>query len=134
MEDKFKLRFYDELNKKMTYVDLIELYGYDSINKHNNDFDYSKFPSSIWLKCTGLKDKHGTLIYEGDIVKNIYNNVSIVKFGNYAEVSDDFFTGLGFYVDDNESFVDQESITMIDLNKFEMIGNIYENPELLKGD
>ena len=71
----------------------------------------------ITMQFTGLKDKNSKEIYEGDIIKtqDDYNSERIieVRFGN-AE----------FYPLANAGRI-QNKI-------FEVIGNIYENPELLK--
>jgi hypothetical protein len=66
------------------------------------------------MQYTGLKDKNGKEIYEGDIVRLIYGP----KFYLYT-VPDDCGCGLRWQID--ESGGEQE-----------VIGNIYENPELLK--
>lgn len=92
------------------------------------------------MQFTGLKDKSNNEIYQGDIVKiRAWGKeyIGIVKFGNhhlYCEggyVSVDAF---GFYVadpDDDDDFIaPDDELTMF--NEMEVIGNIYENPELLR--
>ena len=71
---------------------------------------------------TGLKDKHGKEIYEGDIIKikkqNIFEPTSIIEI--YEEV---VYKNGGFKAGHYDS---------IALIKHEIVGNIHENPELLK--
>lgn len=74
---------------------------------------------------TNLKDKNNVEIYEGDIVKYVDADGSDV-FTNMGEVVYDTF---GF------TFSNRNSVEMNDFAfeyDVEVIGNIYENPELLK--
>lgn len=71
---------------------------------------------------TGLIDKNGNKIFEGDILKTDFNC-------DYYKV---YFDDCKFYIEDrwgNEIRTNQSSVTRL---KPEIIGNIYDNPELLE--
>ena len=80
-------------------------------------------------QSTGLKDKNGVEIFEGDII--VTNSFAcIVSFGKYDYFEDDDVesTGLGFYV----GFLNVEPATYSPFESFlwencEVLGNIYEN-------
>lgn len=72
---------------------------------------------------TGLKDKNGKLIYEGDILKDNYHN-HVIKFDNGSFV-------MNYYNNEGEERNLLLYPQVLEVN--EIIGNIYENHELLKG-
>lgn len=73
---------------------------------------------------TGLKDKNGTKIFEVDIIKARHNaDVYIVKFEECRFKIEDCWG--------NMIKMTQEAINHFEC---EVIGNIYDNPELIKGD
>lgn len=78
---------------------------------------------------TGLYDRNCNEIYEGDILR-IYdydNVVCVFKHGAFGYI----------YCDSFHSFAENTNFTFNPKNSdesFEIIGNIHDNPELLKGD
>lgn len=81
---------------------------------------------------TGLTDKNGTKIFEGDIVRyelHEIKNTAVIKYG--APKEDSFC--YGWYLDDNNG-----NTAFLVCKKWikdyncQVIGNIHDNPELLK--
>lgn len=75
-------------------------------------------------QCTGLKDKNGTKIFEGDIVKRAWFD----KMGIYQI---DYDNGLARFV--GRAGMIFKTSFYYDSEEFEVIGNIYDNPELSGG-
>lgn len=72
----------------------------------------------VWLQYTGLKDKNGKEIYDGDVIETGGARGGIVGKVVYIEEGFSIECELGY-----EDFY---------WDTLEVIGNIYENPELIK--
>lgn len=131
---QIKFRLWDKKNKDMLYYDnyivpkmtlngvLEEWIGHTSSKPHIPIYDNVSADYEI-MQFTGLKDKLGKEIYDGDIVKAVItSNQGAEDIGNgYV----DFHSGkcaFQVYLKNGE-----KSLSCND----EVIGNIYENPELL---
>ncbi|EAG4561809.1 hypothetical protein CBY29_10110 [Listeria monocytogenes] len=90
--------------------------------------DWYSFDDVVLMQYTGLKDKNGKKIFEGDIVRNIngeYSYIGIVNKDRYT------FYIKGVAPKDNYDFADV-SDTVTGKSSLIVIGNIHENPELLE--
>ena len=76
------------------------------------------------MQYTGLHDKNGKEIYEGDAIKDEEDCKFSVVWG---------YHNCGFYLESAEDNEYNVEMVYVLNNKVEIIGNIYENPELLKG-
>ncbi|NDB29995.1 hypothetical protein EB155_10380 [archaeon] len=133
MNNRFKFRVWDVKNKKFLPESYFAILGNGklivTISGYYNDFTNTNQDDYVVQQYTGLTDKNGNLIFEGDIVQ--YNqNSSYDNMDFIAKWSDD---KLGFIFQSNsgEQLVNQTP----HLNRFkhlEVVGNIFEHSELLK--
>lgn len=119
----------------MREVYVINLHGYPIIGPDhihvlaNDNSDYIMVPKAMYelMQYTGLKDKNGKEIWEGDIVNGAVFGTTIC----YGTV--DFWTG-GFFIHPVVSS-HADSIDLYNwIHSIEVIGNIYEHKHLLKND
>lgn len=124
-----KFRVWDKLDK--------EIYGVEEINWFNGEFDFigdaitfKRDADEVELmQSTGLKDKNGKEIFEGDIIAI---EVDDTEAPINAKIFQNSKIGmLMFHV-----FEDNEDVPMVELLEdnsvaFAVIGNIYENKKLL---
>lgn len=126
-----KFRVWYKNGKRFYYSDsgdlLLSLSGKILTNYGSlGDNKYETYPSEneddcILQQFTGLLDKNGREIYEGDIVKNV--NVISKLFGQLSPVKwIPLITGFNPF---NLMLFEKDGM-------FEIVGNIFENPELLK--
>ena len=95
----------------------------DNCNRYEVD------PATVG-QCTGLRDKNGTLIFEGDIVRyKISTKLTVIAAVKWNGASAEFNAFVlnrdGDYIDDDEWRLCETSVNL------EIIGNIHNNPELL---
>src|SRR5690625_1949069 len=117
---EIKFRAWNNDKKYMEYD--VDINSDGQVIEYNYGYYAGSYDYPI-MQYTGLKDKNGREIYEGDIVKYPH----IVGFDDIWKVEFN-----------NGSFVIRETIVKISLrelahkNNLEVIGNIYENPKLLE--
>lgn len=135
-----KFRAWDKAKKKMVYSS-DELYGFEiyldgSFSVSEDDgikglmhWVYRKPADFELMQFTGLLDKNGKEIYEGDVVKGWEGDdmhdfdACIVK---YEE------DGFGIYDEKQKWPYVASLIEIVNNRSLEIIGNIYENPSLLE--
>ena len=105
-------------------------------NKAGSPFAYEVRPDTL-CQCTGLRDKNGNLIWENDIIKYHFGNAyAQIRYGAYQSCFDSQKTEhIGFYVDWSESRNYRKDLGYwINMVSAEVIGNIFDNPELLESE
>ena len=123
-----EFRAWTEEGKAMYYdaypfKDNTLLLSYDEIA-----FDEVPASDFILMQSTGLLDKNGNEIFVGDIVKYEAGCNTVTEEVAY----DKNFAGFGVRDADTDIiFTFLQLADVVDLISLEVIGNIYENPELL---
>lgn len=121
---RFSFRAWDSNTKTMVYPDG-KNYGFKIIDSQSDVMMW--FEDEYIMQSTGLNDKNEKEIYEGDIVKRTLDvgfptercKNWVIKWGSWCYMR---------YSDENNGF----GFDAIDARtNCEVIGNIYENPELL---
>lgn len=126
---ELKFRAWDTTEKYLTGAFTI----IDCLHHDGRAWDYH---DSIWMQFTGLKDKNGKEIYSGDIIRDERGMVGVIVDFRYGPQ----FMWLHEYHDwtKGAQVVITEPVghmqTASWLGGNEVIGNIYENPELLEKD
>lgn len=140
MEDRFKVRAWDtEEGRYASDEDIC----FDTGGSCDNVYDLVVVDDHFYIyeQCTGLKDKNGKLIYEGDIIK-----VTSPKNWNiFDEYSNSEILGKGVVVTKPGcAFIKKNDIdgeekeyyfalySVVEDADVEVVGNIHENSDLLE--
>ncbi|NBV06684.1 MAG: hypothetical protein EBS06_05550 [Proteobacteria bacterium] len=138
---EIKFRAWDCLDKKMQY-DITKTKEYSNVDGGYDIVGFDNYLNdsvgSVVMQYTGLKDKNGKEIYEGDLISE-----EIIDENGNSEWTKDNYTLIGWrnygfgYISNpfsKEEFFERFYSEEVENGKMscEVIGNIYENPELLE--
>ena len=124
MKDRFKFRFWFKDTQEMIYSEKFK----DVQTLGQWLFEDRK--DVVKMQCTGLKDKNGKLIYEGDIVKIEYYDFEIKHRFGIVEWEDDGFC-ITYHNPKDTKVSGCSLVDIVNGDKQEVICNIYENKEIL---
>jgi len=116
MGREIKFRAWHPKQKRMHY-----LLTFEELDEPRIEDVYDGFEDGVWMQYTGLKDKNGKEIYEGDIVR-------IPWFDEYQDYVCQWSREFASF-----EFYNKRTLTYLGGAGYEtikIIGNIYENPEL----
>ena len=121
---RYKFRAWDKTSKTMiqNYA-YVGSYGELYVTQfHSEAYSDKRCPDLVLLQYTGRKDKDEKEIYEGDVIEGTLDNFSFPTMG--VIVYDSYWSAYG---NKNEA-----GFTLLHkIKNPKIIGNIYENPELL---
>lgn len=131
---KLKAKAWDVFNKEWIHDPIIDgktgmMMGFSLLDgSFQRHFSKDEVKLSV---CTGLKDANGKDIYAGDVIR--YNNNDYMRTGGILD--DEIVIGVVKYGDGFFAINDDVLINVLVNDEQAMvIGNIFENPELMESD
>lgn len=118
-----RFRAWDNETEKMYRVEVINFSGRPTVYLQYNPIIKKPLDDVVLMQYTGLKDKHGKEIYEGDVITPLILNGTIT----HGLVGFLYGSFVARQIGAEGMFTEISS-----LSKCEIIGNIYENPDLLR--
>lgn len=112
------------------YIPCINRHSILPTNPKNEQEEYPIILETVG-QYTGLTDKNGKKIFEGDIVRCSSGIYGEVKFGLYPAAFSFSDKNQGFYVEFPEDSLYRKELGYW-RNAVVVVGNIYDNPELLE--
>lgn len=130
-----KFRAWDKTHKKLGMIDADMQDGlFQSVKIFDEDGDdWQESENFILMQSTGLKDKNGVEIFEGDIVKTTRFLGRSDEVGGFYEYDKEFI-GIVKYLE-GAWLIDTGNDAVhlwTEIEENEVIGNVYEQPEYLK--
>lgn len=125
---EIKFRAWDDLHKKMySDVGMLSNIWYRGHFLSNGFEVIVTTPQIKVMQYTGLKDKNGKEIYEGDIIQTHFDKTN--QYEAYDEIGEVVFVSLEWKIE-NKKHGNYYGF----YSHGEVIGNIYENSELLENN
>lgn len=135
-EIKFRYRYTDGQNWIMKVFDLPQIANGEPFEVLSDQPLLRNYKHVGEDEYAGLKDKNGKEIFEGDIVISDFGTKrpTEIKYGEFHDFThaDDSTTNVGFYWNEISGEISPLGKSIHgNMNYCEVVGNIYENPELL---
>ena len=112
-----------------SYINSVVKNGVFGYIAGNNVINPKKIYKKTLGQYTGLTDKNGTKIFDGDIVK--YHKETYTSMKDTIGIVEYYNGSYGISYENNQHFLEFSSMSMY-VRWYEVIGNIYDNPELLE--
>lgn len=134
-----KFRAWDKTHKKIGLIDADMQDGlFQSVKIFDEDEDdWQESDRFVLMQSTGIKDKNGTEIFEGDIIDTTDYEGGLSSVGNpFVKIERDKygFVVTGDFPDSPITIKEFEAGRKFAGVKVTIVGNIYENPELVEAD
>jgi uncharacterized phage protein (TIGR01671 family) len=136
MSREIKFRVWSKETKSFLHADDIAICNNGNVLIYDWHHDYGKswgpsFDNHAIQQYTGLKDRNGVEIYEGDVIESFYSGKYPEPIEVHVVKAETRCGGFSPFVDkyDTEWYAGE-----FEQPNIEVIGNLYENPELLNDE